>query len=266
MSDPIQADEWLEGLARAGGEAPDEATRYAEQLDGIEAKLRERRSRRRGWFVAGGITLAAAAGVVFAWNHSDARAELLARDARFEAPAWSGREQASGQAHAKAPKLAARPKPSRAIVHDDQPRTEPEHKAKPEPVQRPPKPTTSAKDLLARAQKARADRRTDDARTALSELRARFPGSEAAEQATFLLGRVEHELAGNRARAREWFSRYVAEYPSGRFVASARGRILKDLEVHGSQSEVAAAARDYVEHHPDGPYRDLADRVLADED
>ena len=264
MSESVRADEWIEGLARASGEAPEEPGRYAQQLDGIEAKLRQRRVRRQGWFVAGGITLAAAAGVVLAWNHSDARTELLVQDTRFEAPAWGGREQASGEAHAKTPRRVPRPRPSRAIVHDEppQPRVAPD----PEPVPRPPKPTASAKDLLARAQKARADRRTDDARTALSDLRSRFPNSDAAEQATFLLGRVEYELAGDRARAREWFSRYVAEYPGGRFVASARGRILKDLEMHGSQSEVAAAAREYVEHHPDGPYRDLADRVLADEE
>ena len=261
MSDPVQADEWLDGLARAGGDAPDEPDHYAQQLEGIEAKLTERRARRRGRFVAGTITLAAAAGVVLAWNHGDARTELLDADTRFEAPAWSGRAQASGRADTKAPNRASRPKPSRAIVHDEPP--QPPAQTQPEPVRRPPKPTISAKDLLARAQKARADRRTDDARAALTELRSRFPNSDAAEQATFLLGRVEHELAGNRARATEWFSRYVSEYPSGRFVASARGRILKDLETHGSQSEVAAAAREYVEHHPDGPYRDLADRVLA---
>lgn len=260
MSDPIETNAWLDGLARAGGDAPDESGRYAQQLDGIEARLTERRVRRRGWFVAGGITLAAAAGVVLAWNHNDARTQLLVEDTRFEAPAWSGRDEASGQAHAKIPPPIPRPKPTRAIVHDDEPRAEPV------PAKRSPKPRPSAEELLARAQKARAERRADDARTALSELRSRFPKSEAAEQATFLLGRVEYELAGNRARAREWFSRYVAEYPSGRFVASARGRILKDLDVHGSQAEVAAAAREYVEHHPDGPYRDLADRVLADED
>jgi len=261
VSEPVRTSEWLEGLACARGEAPDGASRYAQQLDGIEVKLNKRRARTRAWFVAGGMTLAAAAAVVLAFDHADARTELSAQETGFEAPAWSEHERAEGRARAQVPKRAQRPEPSRAIVIDEPP--PPRVEAKSELVRRTPRPVASAKDLLARAQKARADRRTDDARSALAELRSRFPDGAAAEQATFLLGRVEYELAGNRASAREWFSRYVEEYPSGRFAASARGRILKDLEANGGQAEAASAAREYVEHHPDGPYRDLADRVLA---
>ena len=261
MTQGVRPGEWLEDLARVAGDAPteDEPGRYVTQLDGIAAKLEQQRAQRRGWFVAGGI--AATAGIALAWSHADARTELVELDTRFEAPAWAGTERASGHAEPKRPEPEPPRKSNRAIVHDEPPR-QPE--AKPEPVHRPkPTPSVSARDLLARAQQARADRRAEDARAALTEIRSRFPNSEAAEQATFLLGRVEHELAGDARAAREWFTRYVAEYPEGRFAGSARGRILRELDAHGDRGDATAAARAYVQHHPDGPYRDLADRVLA---
>ncbi len=121
----------------------------------------------------------------------------------------------------------------------------------------------SAEELLAMARAARAARRAAPARGALLEIRERFPDEAVAERATFLLGRVEGELAADSEAATRWFARYVREFPGGRFVEQARGRILSDLVRRGESVDVQRAARDYLEHHPKGSYASLARRLSS---
>jgi len=117
-------------------------------------------------------------------------------------------------------------------------------------------------DLLAVATRARADRNAGVARDALVQIRDRFPDHPAAARATFLLGRVEEELAKDTPAAARWFSRYVAEFPNGEFAAQARGRVMTHLDRQGDVPGARAAARDYLEHHPDGTYARHAKDIL----
>lgn len=119
----------------------------------------------------------------------------------------------------------------------------------------------SADELLAEARRARGRRDTEAARHALLEVRARFSGTAAAGRATFLLGRVELDLANDEAAAATWFRRYVHEFPHGPLVAEARGRQL----AHAVRTDVKnadALARVYLEHHADGDYAELARSVV----
>lgn len=121
----------------------------------------------------------------------------------------------------------------------------------------------TAQELLVIAQAARAAKRTPRARSALNEIRDRFSEDKLADQATFLLGRVEGELASDDAAAARWFARYVREFPKGQFVDQARGRILSDLVKRGKTAEAHRAAEDYLSNHPKGAYAGLAERLAA---
>lgn len=120
----------------------------------------------------------------------------------------------------------------------------------------------TAEELLAVAHAARGAKRTKRARGALSEIRDRFPQDELAERATFLLGRVEAELALDPDAAHQWFARYVREFPEGQFVERARGRVLRALAHDGPERDAQRAAHDYLEHHPNGAYASLAERLI----
>ena len=80
--------------------------------------------------------------------------------------------------------------------------------------------------------------------------------------AAFLLGRVELEQEHDPDMAAHWFSVYVQEQPSGPLVESARGRILEIRRAQDDPAQVQAAARDYLEHHPDGSRASLARGLL----
>ncbi|MGH1348024.1 MAG: tetratricopeptide repeat protein [Nannocystales bacterium] len=121
----------------------------------------------------------------------------------------------------------------------------------------------TAQELLAVAQAARAAKRTGRARDALTEIRDRFARDKLADQATFLLGRVEAELGSDDDAAARWFARYVREFPRGEFVEQARGRILRDLVQRGETADARQAARDYLRRHPEGGYAPLARRLVV---
>lgn len=121
----------------------------------------------------------------------------------------------------------------------------------------------TAQELLAIAHAARAAKRTPRARAALNEIHDRFSEDKLADQATFLLARVEGELASNDAAAARWFARYVREFPKGQFVDQARGRILSDLVKRGKTADAQRAALDYLSNHPKGAYAGLAERLAA---
>ncbi len=145
-----------------------------------------------------------------------------------------------------------------------EPETEPGSMARPRPASRPrtETPAPSAKELFAAAQAARKKGDAAAARAALLEIRRQHPDSPLVGRATFLLGRVELELGGDPAEANVWFERYVDEHPSGPLAGAARGRLLERAAATQAP-EARALAASYLEHHPDGHYAALAERLAA---
>lgn len=119
-----------------------------------------------------------------------------------------------------------------------------------------------AEDLDRLAHSARLAGAAGPAREALQALRQRFPRDPRARMAAFLLGRVELEQEHDPDMAAHWFGVYVQEQPSGPLVESARGRILEIRRTQDDPAQVQAAARDYLEHHPDGSRASLARGLL----
>ena len=118
-------------------------------------------------------------------------------------------------------------------------------------------------DLKKLADTARLARDSGRAREALEALRTRFPGKREGKLASFLLGRVAVDLDRDYATAAEWFERYVAEHPQGRFAAEARGRVIDALKRSGDRAGARVAAKQYLELHPEGSYAKLAKSVLG---
>lgn len=120
-----------------------------------------------------------------------------------------------------------------------------------------------AEDLDRLAHCARLADAAGPAHAALQALRRRFPRDPRARMAAFLLGRVALEQKDEPSAAAQWFGVYVQEQPSGPLVEEARGRILEIRREQGDREQVQAAARAYLEHHPDGSRARLA-RALLD--
>jgi hypothetical protein len=117
---------------------------------------------------------------------------------------------------------------------------------------------SSGEDLSALADAARYRRRDSIARQALLVQRSRFPGSERALDAAFLLGRLEEMHEGGRRKALSWYERYLEEAPSGAYASEALGRgMIVTQELMGN---VAAqmVAQDYLRRFPTGTYAGAA--------
>jgi hypothetical protein len=121
--------------------------------------------------------------------------------------------------------------------------------------------TAPLDDLAALADSARYARRTSLARRALLAERARFPRSNAAEDAAFLLGRLAEE---DGSGALEWYDRYLTESPRGAYASQALGRkMLLVYQARGAEAARSLAA-DYLEHFPDGAYAATAKKLAAE--
>lgn len=118
-------------------------------------------------------------------------------------------------------------------------------------------------ELKKLADTARLARDSARAREALEALRTRFPGQREGKLASFLLGRVAVDLDRDYATAAKWFERYVTEHPKGRFAPEARGRVIDALKRSGDRAGARAAAKQYLELHPEGSYAKLAKSVLG---
>ncbi|MCH9681194.1 MAG: hypothetical protein K0V04_07170 [Deltaproteobacteria bacterium] len=280
MSSSVDPSRWLDDLAAAAGVSPGASTLVSldAQVDEIVRGSRRLRRRRRAAVVGGALAAVAAVAVVWTWRPGQLVADGTG-PAHFQAP--SSRD-ATPRVHSTATPAPAERR-SVADAGEATPlATEPlaqvpaEHEAEPsvaaEPQPRPPASPRTAKPrrlvtaagLLERAQQARARRDAADARAALTQLRRRFPEHPAAEQATFLLGRVEHELARRPDQAQRWFRAYVDRYPHGRFVSQARGRIVRHHATDPSSQLARRAAADYLAHHEAGPFAETARGILAE--
>jgi TolA-binding protein len=96
---------------------------------------------------------------------------------------------------------------------------------------------------------------------ALNAQRQRFPGTERAAMAAFLLGKLAEE-SGSSATAADFYARYLSEKPSGTFAQEALGRRM--LALRGADPSAAAAvAREYVNRFPAGPRAASARQIMG---
>lgn len=124
-------------------------------------------------------------------------------------------------------------------------------------------------DLAALATAARLSGENDIARRALSAQRSRFPGTAAAAEAAFLLGRLAEDVDRNTAAAAAWYDRCLEEAPVGDLAAEALGRqlgVMVTLPGSRPRTVVRQAARRYLDRFPDGPHAARARALLESPD
>jgi hypothetical protein len=119
-------------------------------------------------------------------------------------------------------------------------------------------------DLWALANAARYAERYALAEQALTEQRRRFPGSQRARDAAFLLGRLHDGDRGGPSAALTWYDRYLIEAPEGTYVPDALGRKMTLLDRWERRSEAVAQAAEYLRRFPRGTYANAARLLLRE--
>lgn len=117
-------------------------------------------------------------------------------------------------------------------------------------------------DLMALADAARYGGRSGLATQVLEVVRKRFPGSQPASTAAFLLARAADD-AGNAARAISLYDATMSE--GGAFAAEALGRKMLLVRRTSGTGAAKAIAKDYLRVYPKGPYAGAA-RSIVDGD
>ena len=111
----------------------------------------------------------------------------------------------------------------------------------------------SSDDLAALADAARYSRRDDVARRVLAAQRSRFPKSARANDAAFLLGRLE-ETAQHPELALAWYERCLTELPRGTYTSEALGRKMTVVQrLHGA-TRARPLAEEYLLRFGNGTY------------
>ncbi|HZL16304.1 MAG TPA: FecR domain-containing protein, partial [Polyangia bacterium] len=118
--------------------------------------------------------------------------------------------------------------------------------------------------LAALGDAARYAGRTELAHRVLQAQRARFAGSPAAADATFLLGRLAEDAHEPGSAALPWYELYLAQAPSGAYAAEALGRKMLILGSHERGQGAREVARRYLEAYPRGAYVPQARQILED--
>jgi TolA-binding protein len=111
----------------------------------------------------------------------------------------------------------------------------------------------SSDDLAALADAARYSRREDVARRALTAQRRRFPASARANDAAFLLGRLE-ETAQHPDLALGWYDRCLTELPRGTYTSEALGRKMTVVQRLYGAARARPVAEEYLRRFGDGTY------------
>jgi hypothetical protein len=111
----------------------------------------------------------------------------------------------------------------------------------------------SSDDLAALADAARYSHREDIARSALTAQRRRFAATASANDAAFLLGRLE-EAAQRLDLALVWYERCLGESPSGTYTAEALGRKMTVVERISGASRARPIAAEYLRRFENGTY------------
>jgi TolA-binding protein len=120
--------------------------------------------------------------------------------------------------------------------------------------------SASGPDLFALANAARFSGKQRLADRAYHAVRSRFASSAEATSAAFFLGRI-HE-SSDSAAAIGWYEQYVAEAPSGAWVAEALGRRMVLLNAAQGAEGARKAAEDYLLRFATGPYAGFAQKIL----
>ncbi len=120
--------------------------------------------------------------------------------------------------------------------------------------------TASGPDLLALGNSARFAGNPALAGKAYRALRARFSKSTEASSAAFFLARLSE--ASNPSQAIAWYDQYIAEAPTGAWVADAFGRRMVILNSTSGGASAQSTAKDYLKRFPNGPYAGFA-RVIV---
>jgi hypothetical protein len=111
----------------------------------------------------------------------------------------------------------------------------------------------SSDELAVLADAARYSRREDVARRALAAQRRRFPGSARANDAAFLMGRLE-ETAQHLELALGWYERCLDESPNGTYTSEALGRKMTAVRrLHGA-ARARPVAEEYLRRFGNGTY------------
>lgn len=116
-------------------------------------------------------------------------------------------------------------------------------------------------DIAALADAARYLHRADIARRALLVERSRFPRSQEAGAAGFLLARLVEE-EGDTTSAVEGYGGYLRESPQGPFAQEALGRQLALLWKRGERAAARPLAEEYRQRFPKGPYAPIARDIV----
>jgi TolA-binding protein len=116
-------------------------------------------------------------------------------------------------------------------------------------------------DLAALSDAARYSRREDVARRALVAQRRRFPQSARANDAAFLLGRLE-EAAEHAELALDWYERCLEESPQGTYTSEALGRKMTVVQrLHGAD-RARPIAEEYLRRFGNGTYAAAARALI----
>lgn len=123
---------------------------------------------------------------------------------------------------------------------------------------------TTREELLLLGNTARFGGEATLAVGAFSALRDRFPRSPEAAMGAFALGRLAFDGQRDYSSAARWFRTYLAELPGGALEREAAGRLIEALQGAGDHPGARAAARRYLEGHPDGPHARVARSIIGE--
>jgi TolA-binding protein len=123
-----------------------------------------------------------------------------------------------------------------------------------------------SEDLWALANAARYGGRYSLANHALLAQRKRFPASDRARDAAFLLGRLHNDDRDGPDSALKWYNRYLAEARDGIHVSDALGRKMTLLERWNRHAESLTVAEEYLQRFPSGFYVNAARALLRSSD
>ena len=113
-------------------------------------------------------------------------------------------------------------------------------------------------DLLLLGDVARLSGDAGRALLAYQRVRTRAPGTEAAANAAFAMGRVCFDQRGAYAEAAQWFATYRSERGDGPLARDATGRQMEALSRAGDTAGAARVAEEYLRKYPRGPHAPLA--------
>ena len=116
-------------------------------------------------------------------------------------------------------------------------------------------PQEDPKELLSRAEAARATGRPREAAAALDALRTRHRKDPRAALAAYELGRLRLETLGDPSGAAEALGDAIAISPAAPFREDAEGRRVQALERMGDEERCVAAKTAYLTRYPQGIHR-----------